>query len=93
MNKIRNIITGLILGVAAITVCGCVPRAYVGVEAEPAGYYHPGYYYEEPYYFEGYYTGPYWYWHDRDGHWYHELREEHERHEREGRHRDGRDRR
>jgi hypothetical protein len=39
--------------------------------------------YDYTYYDGGYYNGPYWYYRDRDGHVYHEMREEHERRERE----------
>ena len=38
-----------------------------------------GYVYEPGYYDRGYYRDNEWYWHDRDGRSYHELREDHER--------------
>ncbi|HEX5243503.1 MAG TPA: hypothetical protein VFW23_09615 [Tepidisphaeraceae bacterium] len=76
MNAIgRRMMVGLV-GVSLIGLWGC------DVDVEPgyayrdydATYVEPG-----PYYYEGYYDGPNYYWHDHDGHWFHEGREIHER--------------
>jgi hypothetical protein len=40
----------------------------------------------DDYYYRGYYDGPYYFWYDRNGRLFHEVREAHERRERaEGR--------
>lgn len=73
-------------------LCGCafdepphrVHREVVVYDQGPAVVEEP-LVYDYTYYDRGYYNGPYWYYRDRDGHWYHEVREEHERRERERR--------
>lgn len=77
MNSIgRKLMIGLV-GVSLIGLWGC------DVEVEPGygyRYYDSGPYVDMgPYYYDGYYDGPNWYWHDRDGHWFHEGRDVHER--------------
>jgi hypothetical protein len=57
-------------------------RHHEVVYTEPV-YTEPAPVYDYTYYDTGYYNGPYWYYRDRSGHWYHEMREEHERRMRE----------
>jgi hypothetical protein len=79
---IRTFLAGSTLACMA-GLCGC--DVYTREEPAPVAV-------ESTYYDRGWYDGPYYYYEDRDGHRYHEMREEHERRERdrhvrfEGRH-------
>ena len=77
-TAIRGVLLGGLL-CAAGGLFGCeayIDPGYPGEPAPAAYTYGPGYDYY--YYDSGWYDGPYWYWRDRDGHMYHELREAHE---------------
>lgn len=57
----------------ALGSAGCAHHDEAYAEPVPVGYaYEPGYY------DHGYYRNNDWYWRDRDGHLYHEGRDEHE---------------
>ena len=68
---------------AAAAVGGCTVHEVDG--PPPVAVYDqpPVVVYDEDYYYRGYYDGPYYIWVDRDGHYWHERREEHEFRERD----------
>ncbi|HWE95607.1 MAG TPA: hypothetical protein VG269_16705 [Tepidisphaeraceae bacterium] len=73
---IRTLLAGITLsGVAAL--CGCDVYTEPGPPPPPAVGVGVGV--DTTYYDRGWYDGPYYYYEDREGHRYHELREEHER--------------
>ncbi len=77
--NLREVLATSALG-GTLFLGGCGVYSYDD-EAYPVAYAQPGY---DVYYYNGWYDGPNWYWHDRDGHYFHERREEHERRERWG---------
>jgi hypothetical protein len=65
----------LVVGAAGIAGCDVAvrpPSAAVEVDAGGPVVY-------DSFYEGGYYDGPYWVWHDREGHFFRERREFHER--------------
>ena len=87
MKALRSMLAFGALTAGAFVLAGCT------VEADPPEPAHvrvvpTGYVYGPDYYDSGYYRDGYWYWRDHDGHYYRELREEHERRARDYREHD-----
>ena len=75
---INLFLTGICLaGVAGIAGCDIYAEP-IGPPPPPGPEVGVGVYYDD-----GWYDGPYWVRRDRDGHYYHEMREFHERREHE----------
>jgi hypothetical protein len=76
---------GLLLVLFPTTIgalCGCTVHVEPAAPPPVAVDVDPGPVVYDDYYWRGYYDGPYFFWYGRDGHLFHELREEHEHRER-----------